>query len=98
MLIREKAEALSLEHAHLKEKAIIHAIQIAEGNFPCFLTAKDFCDQVNCCWRAECLSPHRYDNVHLKKIRSELQEVLAIMARGPQPGNPIKSSQTRASS
>jgi hypothetical protein len=77
--IRERAEALGLDSAHLNKKEIIHAIQIAEGNFPCFLTAQDFCDQANCCWRADCLAPHWCNNGRLTEITTELESLLAIM-------------------
>ena len=29
----------------------------AEGNFDCFGTAKGYCDQLQCCFRQDCLSP-----------------------------------------
>ena len=36
--------------------AVIRAIQLREGNFPCFATATSgFCDQDHCAWRADCL-------------------------------------------
>jgi len=34
---------------------IVRAIQEAEGNFPCFKTAGDYCDRYDCRWRADCL-------------------------------------------
>ena len=40
-----------------KTKAdFIRALQSKEGNFPCFETANNFCDQIDCCWRSACLS------------------------------------------
>jgi len=39
-----------------KTKAeLIREIQRAEGNFDCFGTAKDHCDQYDCCFRSLCL-------------------------------------------
>ena len=36
---------------------IIRAIQEAEGNFPCFGTARDgHCDREDCAWKEDCLT------------------------------------------
>jgi len=35
--------------------ALVRAIQISEGNFPCFATANaGDCDQTQCLWRDDC--------------------------------------------
>jgi hypothetical protein len=34
---------------------LIREIQRAEGNFDCFGTAGDYCDQLSCCFRSLCL-------------------------------------------
>lgn len=34
---------------------LIKAIQRKEGNFDCFGSAKNVCDQANCLWRKDCL-------------------------------------------
>jgi hypothetical protein len=34
---------------------LIRQIQKAEGNFDCFGTATDYCDQLRCSWREDCL-------------------------------------------
>ena len=40
-----------------KKKAdLIHGIQKAEGNFDCFGSAQDYCDQKACMWRKDCLN------------------------------------------
>lgn len=39
----------------VKKADLIRAIQEKEGNFPCFATATDFCDQLNCSFREDCL-------------------------------------------
>jgi hypothetical protein len=36
---------------------LIRRIQRAEGNFDCFGTAIDYCDQSQCCFREDCLKP-----------------------------------------
>lgn len=39
----------------VKKADLIRTIQEKEGNFPCFSTATDFCDQLNCSFREDCL-------------------------------------------
>ena len=34
---------------------LIKAIQRAEGNFDCFGTAANYCDQMDCAWREDCI-------------------------------------------
>jgi hypothetical protein len=41
----------------LSKAELIRRIQKAEGNFDCFGTAKDSCDQSQCCFREDCLTP-----------------------------------------
>jgi hypothetical protein len=40
----------------MKKEVLIRSIQSAEGNSHCFGTAKDYCDQLRCCFRDDCLS------------------------------------------
>lgn len=55
--LKEKAKILGIKSKiGMKKADLIRSIQTAEGNFPCFATAKDYCDQTNCCWRENCLS------------------------------------------
>ncbi len=58
--VRKKAKEVGLKAFDLKKADLIRAIQIAEGNFPCYGTAKEYCDQVNCLWRKDCLPPNRW--------------------------------------
>jgi hypothetical protein len=53
--IRKMAKNLEIKTYRKKKADIIREIQIKEGNFPCFGTAKDWCDQINCLWRSDCL-------------------------------------------
>lgn len=56
--VRAKAKALGLKIPFGLSKAeLIRRIQRAEGNFDCFGTAKDYCDQLECCFREDCLKP-----------------------------------------
>ena len=54
--IRVKAKALGIKVMATTKKAdLIQQIQRVEGNFDCYGTAKDYCDQLNCCFREDCL-------------------------------------------
>lgn len=54
--IRDIAKTHGLKTAHARKEQLIKHIQIAEGNFDCFTTAKDgYCDQAACVWRDDCL-------------------------------------------
>jgi len=53
--VRKVAKEMGIKTGKLKKADIIRAIQSGEGNFPCFGTAKDFCDQEKCLWRPDCL-------------------------------------------
>ncbi len=56
--VRAKAKALGLRTTFGLSKAeLIRRIQRAEGNFDCFGSAKDYCDQLECCFREDCLKP-----------------------------------------
>ena len=41
----------------LSKAELIRMIQLAEGNFDCFGRATDYCDQILCCFREDCLQP-----------------------------------------
>ncbi|MBI9099812.1 MAG: hypothetical protein JEY91_15135 [Spirochaetaceae bacterium] len=53
--IRVLAEGLGITPGKMKKANLIKAIQISEGNFPCFETAEGSCDQADCRWREDCL-------------------------------------------
>jgi len=53
--IRRMAKRLGVKAVGVKKVDLVRQIQTAEGNFPCFGTAQDFCDQSNCLWRKDCL-------------------------------------------
>jgi hypothetical protein len=56
--VRAKAKALSLKNTFgLSKMELIQMIQRAEGNFDCFGSATDYCDQYRCCFREDCLKP-----------------------------------------
>jgi len=53
--VRAKAKAVGLKNTiGVSKTELIRRVQKAEGNFDCFGTAKDFCDQFQCCFREDC--------------------------------------------
>jgi len=58
--IREKAQELGLGvPVGISKTELIRNIQRAEGNFDCFGTVDDYCDQFICYWRSLCLVPKK---------------------------------------
>jgi hypothetical protein len=54
--VRAKANALGLKKTFgLTKVELIRKVQKAEGNFDCYGTAKDYCDQLQCSFREDCL-------------------------------------------
>ena len=55
-VIQKKARKLGIENSwKYKKRELIKAIQLKEGNFDCFGTATNYCDQLQCSWRKDCL-------------------------------------------
>ena len=53
--IMDKAKSLGINPAGLKKTELIHSIQRAEKNTPCFGTSNGSCQYANCCFMADCL-------------------------------------------
>jgi hypothetical protein len=54
--IEKKAKSLGIKDIwKYSRKDLVKAIQRKEGNFDCFGTAVNYCDQSVCCWREACL-------------------------------------------
>jgi hypothetical protein len=53
--LNKRAKKMGIKVFGRKKVDIIRDIQKKEGNFPCFGTAKDYCDQFDCLWRSDCL-------------------------------------------
>ena len=53
--VKRKAKALGIKKAQMEKADLIREIQKGEGNFDCFGTATEYCDQWDCCYREECL-------------------------------------------
>ncbi len=55
--IRNLAKSLKIEPGTVSKPELIWQIQLAEGNFDCYASAKNGeCDQLDCSWRNDCLS------------------------------------------
>ncbi len=56
--VRAIAKAKAVNSSRMSKGEIIRAIQEAEGNFPCFGTARNgYCDREDCAWVEDCLPP-----------------------------------------
>lgn len=53
--LQKMAKGLGIRTTGLRKADMIRAIQDAEGNFDCFDTATDYCDQLECLFRKDCL-------------------------------------------
>lgn len=54
--IERKARNVGIKNVWSYSKAdLVHSIQKKEGNFACFGTAQNSCDQLSCCWKEDCL-------------------------------------------
>lgn len=53
--IENKARNLGVKPRGKKKAVLIREIQRAEGNFDCFGSAVDYCDQLSCCFYSDCL-------------------------------------------
>ncbi|MEJ2201448.1 MAG: Rho termination factor N-terminal domain-containing protein [Desulfuromonadaceae bacterium] len=53
--IKAVAKEQGIKVGRLKKTELVHAIQQAEGNFPCFVTGQvESCGQQECLWREDC--------------------------------------------
>ncbi len=54
--IRDIAQQHGIKPGKLAKDDLIHTIQLQEGNFDCFGSARaGECDQLGCLWRSDCL-------------------------------------------
>lgn len=53
--IKKKAGKMGIKAGKMGKVELIKSIQKAEGNFDCFGSAGDYCDQLGCAWRGDCL-------------------------------------------
>lgn len=85
--LKEKAQQLGIRVGKMKKGDVVRAIQSREGNFPCFETAKDYCNQLACAWRKGCLPSPKLEktyeqkkNMYLKKIKAEMKTLADNLA------------------
>ncbi len=57
--LRLKAKNLGINSFAKTKVELIRAIQRAEGNFECYGTATDYCDQEECAFRSSCLTEQK---------------------------------------
>jgi hypothetical protein len=53
--LQKMANGLGIKTTGLRKAELVITIQRAEGNFECFGTATDYCDQMACLFREDCL-------------------------------------------
>jgi hypothetical protein len=54
--VRKKAKKLGINSGKMKKAELIHFIQKAEGNTPCFGKSNNGkCQYTNCCFMGDCL-------------------------------------------
>jgi hypothetical protein len=72
--VKDIAKSKGINPVKMKKAEIIKTIQRAEGNFDCFGTATDgYCDQQDCMWRTDCLSPKKTPQLSNKKIIGKIK-------------------------
>ena len=54
--LKSKAKGVGVKPGGLKKAELIRSIQIAEGNEDCFGRKAENCEQMNCCFRSDCLA------------------------------------------
>ena len=59
--LRAMAKELGVKPVSLRKAELIKSMQIAEGNFDCFGTAIDYCDQLDCLFRYDCI-PYKLES------------------------------------
>lgn len=64
--VRVMAKRLGINSFGKRKADLIREIQRAEGNFDCFGSAQDHCDQTDCSFRPLCLE----DSEKSKKLKS----------------------------
>lgn len=52
--IRKKAKEMGINATKMIKTDLIRAIQIKEGNNPCFMTGIVDCPHTGCCWWGDC--------------------------------------------
>ena len=53
--VKKKAKGLGIQPGKMKKIDLIHSIQTAENNAPCYGTSNGECSQTACCFMQDCL-------------------------------------------
>jgi hypothetical protein len=53
--VKKKAKGLGIQPGKMKKIDLIHSIQTAENNTPCYGTSNGECSQTGCCFMQDCL-------------------------------------------
>lgn len=53
--LQKMAKGFGIKTTGLRKAELVKTIQSAERNFDCFDTATDYCDQMACLFREDCL-------------------------------------------
>jgi len=53
--VQQKAKAMGLPAFRMSKKDLIRSIQEREGYAACYQTGLARCDQLDCCWRDDCM-------------------------------------------
>ncbi len=53
--IKIKAKELGINFGKMNKTELIHAIQTAEGNTPCYGWSNGNCPNIDCCFMEDCL-------------------------------------------
>ena len=53
--VRQKAKALGISCGKMKKTELVHSIQKAEGNTPCFGKSNGKCQYIDCCFMEDCI-------------------------------------------
>ena len=53
--VKTKAKELGIAPGKMKKIELIHAIQTAENNTPCYGTCNGWCEQSECCFITDCV-------------------------------------------
>ena len=54
--IKAKARSIGVKPGRMRKAELIRAIQQAENNTPCYEPGTPECPQMDCCWRADCVT------------------------------------------
>ena len=52
--IRKIAKGMGINGTKMLKKELIRAIQVKEGNIPCYQSGINDCAQSDCCWHSDC--------------------------------------------